>query len=149
MLGGKNAQVAKTLRTLIQRLGEPVIRVAVTQAIRQMGDQFVLGETIESAQKRAKKLEIQGYTYSYDMLGEAAITQDDAQRYIHEYSNAIDAIAQNTSGDDVTLNPGISVKLSALHPRYELAQADRVLQDVVPVLQNLARKARGGYRPEY
>jgi RHH-type proline utilization regulon transcriptional repressor/proline dehydrogenase/delta 1-pyrroline-5-carboxylate dehydrogenase len=141
VLGGKNAQVAKTLRTLIQRLGEPVIRAAVTQAIRQMGDQFVLGETIESAQKRATKLEGQGYTYSYDMLGEAAVTHDDAQRYINEYSNAIDAIAQNTSGDDVTLNPGISVKLSALHPRYELAQADRVLQDIVPVLQNLARKA--------
>src|SRR6056300_408843 len=141
VLGGKNAQVAKTLRTLIQRVGEPVIRAAVTQAIRQMGDQFVLGETIESAQKRAKKLESQGYTYSYDMLGEAAITQDDAERYIKEYSNAIDAIAQNTSGDDVTLNPGISVKLSALHPRYELAQADRVLKDIVPVLQNLAQKA--------
>ena len=141
VLGGKNAQVAKTLRTLIQRLGEPVIRAAVTQAIRQMGDQFVLGETIESAQKRAKKLEGQGYTYSYDMLGEAAITHDDAQHYIKEYSNAIDAIAQNTSGDDVTINPGISVKLSALHPRYELAQADRVLKDIVPVLQNLARKA--------
>ena len=141
VLSGKNAQVAKTLRTLIQRLGEPVIRAAVTQAICQMGDQFVLGETIENAQKRAKKLESQGYTYSYDMLGEAAITQDDAQRYIKEYSNAIDVIAQNTSGDDVTINPGISVKLSALHPRYELAQADRVLKDIVPVLQNLAKKA--------
>jgi RHH-type proline utilization regulon transcriptional repressor/proline dehydrogenase/delta 1-pyrroline-5-carboxylate dehydrogenase len=141
VLAGKNAQVAKTLRTLVTRLGEPVIRAAVIQAIRQMGDQFVLGETIERAQKRAKILEGKGYTYSYDMLGEAAITHADAQRYIHEYTNAIASIAKNTTGNDVTFNPGISVKLSALYPRYELAQAGRVLSDVVPVLQNLACKA--------
>ena len=97
VLAGKNAQVAKTLRTLVTRLGEPVIRAAVIQAIRQMGDQFVLGETIESAQKRAKIREGKGYTYSYDMLGEAAITHEDAQRYIHEYTNAIASIAQTLS----------------------------------------------------
>ena len=141
ILAGKHADVLKILRSLVCRLGEPVIRGAVTQAIRQMGEQFVLGESIETAQRRAKKLENRGYTYSYDMLGEAAITQNDALHYIQEYTNAIEAIAQNTSGSDVAANPGISVKLSALHPRYELAQADRILNDVVPVLQNLACKA--------
>ena len=141
VLAGKDAHVGKTLRALIHRLGEPVIRAAVTQAIRQMGEQFVLGETIDRAQRRAKKLERVGYTYSYDMLGEAAITHEDARRYYYEYAAAIRAISGQASGDDVTKNPGISVKLSALHPRFELAQAERALNDVVPVLQNLASKA--------
>ncbi|MGR3469015.1 MAG: bifunctional proline dehydrogenase/L-glutamate gamma-semialdehyde dehydrogenase PutA, partial [Shimia sp.] len=132
--------VAGTLRGMVRRLGEPVIRRAVQAAIRQMGQQFVLGEDIRAALTRAQKQEAKGFTYSYDMLGEAAITARDAARYRDAYANAIDAIARRCHGD-VRANPGISVKLSALHPRYEVAQSDRVVAELVPVLRDLARRA--------
>ncbi|MEM1361166.1 MAG: bifunctional proline dehydrogenase/L-glutamate gamma-semialdehyde dehydrogenase PutA [Pseudomonadota bacterium] len=133
--------IATTLRSMLRRLGEPVIRSAVSAAIKQMGRQFVLGEDIVAAMDRAKHMEARGYTYSYDMLGEAAITAADAARYATAYSDAITSIAGACRGADITANPGISVKLSALHPRYEVAKADRVMAELVPVLKRLARQA--------
>ena len=133
--------IAGTLRAMIKRLGEPVIRTAVGQAMREMGRQFVLGETIGAAMKRASAKEEQGFTYSYDMLGEAAMTAADAKRYKLAYANAIAAIAAACSGPDIGANPGISVKLSALHPRYEVAKAGRVMAELVPALADLARQA--------
>ena len=107
-----------------------------------MGRQFVLGETIQSAMSRAKGMEDKGYTYSYDMLGEAARTEADAARYHLSYSRAIAAIAEACTHDDIRANPGISVKLSALHPRYELAQEQRVMEELVPRLRALALLAK-------
>jgi len=130
------------LRGAIKRLGEPVIRSAVGRAMREMGAQFVLGETIQSAMTRASKMEAKGYSYSYDMLGEAARTETDARRYHLSYSRAISAIAEAARSKDIRDNPGISVKLSALHPRYEEAQRDTVMNEVVPRLRTLAQLAR-------
>ncbi|WP_439521175.1 bifunctional proline dehydrogenase/L-glutamate gamma-semialdehyde dehydrogenase PutA [Marivita sp.] len=130
------------LRGAIKRLGEPVIRSAVGRAMKEMGAQFVLGETIQSAMTRASKMESKGYTYSYDMLGEAARTETDARRYHLSYSRAISAIAEAAKSKDIRDNPGISVKLSALHPRYEEAQHDTVMNEVVPRLRTLAQLAR-------
>ncbi|MEP2953859.1 MAG: bifunctional proline dehydrogenase/L-glutamate gamma-semialdehyde dehydrogenase PutA [Sulfitobacter sp.] len=130
------------LRAAIKRLGEPVIRTAVSRAMREMGRQFVLGEDIHAAMKRAKGMEKKGFTYSYDMLGEAARTEADAKRYHLSYSRAISAIADACTHDDIRKNPGISVKLSALHPRYELAQEKAVMRDLVPRLRALALLAK-------
>ncbi len=130
------------LRAAIRRLGEPVIRAAVGRAMKEMGRQFVLGETIEAAMRRASAMEKKGYTYSYDMLGEAARTDEDAIRYQLAYSRAITAISAACTHEDIRRNPGISVKLSALHPRYEVAQAETVMQVLVPRLLSLALLAR-------
>ena len=130
------------LRSAIKRLGEPVIRTAVSRAMKEMGRQFVLGETIEGAITRAATLEAQGFTYSYDMLGEAAMTDKDARRYHLSYSRAISAIAGACTSDDIRANPGISVKLSALHPRYERAQHATALRELVPSLRSLALLAK-------
>ncbi len=130
------------LRGAIKRLGEPVIRTAVSRAMKEMGRQFVLGETIVSAMERASKMEAKGFSYSYDMLGEAAKTDADAKRYHLSYSRAISAIAQACHSDDCRENPGISVKLSALHPRYEVAQKARVMDELVPRLRSLALLAK-------
>ncbi|WP_299624068.1 bifunctional proline dehydrogenase/L-glutamate gamma-semialdehyde dehydrogenase PutA [uncultured Tateyamaria sp.] len=132
----------KHLRGAIKRLGEPVIRTAVSRAMKEMGRQFVLGEDINAAMDRAAGMEAKGFTYSYDMLGEAAITEADARRYHLSYSRAISAIANACTHDDIRVNPGISVKLSALHPRYERAQEGRVLRDLVPRLRSLALLAK-------
>ena len=142
VLDDEGPRIAATLRGAVKRLGEPVIRTAVGRAMREMGRQFVLGETIEKAMERAKGRESEGYTYSYDMLGEAAMTAGDAARYAREYANAIDVIAKGCTAPEVKDNPGISIKLSALHPRYEVAQEERVMAELVPVVTELARKAR-------
>ncbi len=134
--------VAGHLRAAMRRLGEPVIRTAVGRAMKEMGRQFVLGETIEAALERARKTEAQGFTHSYDMLGEAARTAADAERYARAYSDAIAALARAARSDDIRENPGISVKLSALHPRYEVAKRDRVMAELVPRLRALALEAR-------
>ncbi|RFP91223.1 bifunctional proline dehydrogenase/L-glutamate gamma-semialdehyde dehydrogenase PutA [Rhodobacteraceae bacterium 63075] len=131
-----------SLRGAVKRLGEPVIRTAVGRAMREMGRQFVLGETIEAAMDRAAKMEAKGYTYSYDMLGEAARTEDDAKRYYLAYSRAITAIAQACKNTEISENPGISVKLSALHARYEEANRDRVMNELAPRLRSLALLAK-------
>ncbi|MGR3503336.1 bifunctional proline dehydrogenase/L-glutamate gamma-semialdehyde dehydrogenase PutA [Pseudaestuariivita sp.] len=130
------------LRGAIKRLGEPVIRKAVSRAMKEMGRQFVLGETIASAMDRAAKMEVQCFTYSYDMLGEAAKTEGDAARYHAAYARAIAAIAKAATHDDIRQNPGISVKLSALSPRYEPAQHAHVMAVVAPRLAELARLAK-------
>ncbi|MFC2966662.1 bifunctional proline dehydrogenase/L-glutamate gamma-semialdehyde dehydrogenase PutA [Acidimangrovimonas pyrenivorans] len=133
--------IAGHLRAAVKRLGEPVIRTAVGRAMKEMGRQFVLGESISSAMDRAAGMEAKGYSYSYDMLGEAARTGADALRYHKAYGDAIKAIARAAKGKDVRVNPGISVKLSALHPRYELAKRARVMEELVPRVQELARLA--------
>ena len=134
--------IAQPLRRAVKRLGEPVIRTAVGRAMRVMGQQFVLGVDIDKAMKRAAGMEAIGFTYSYDMLGEAARTQSDAKHYHLAYSCAISNIATACVHDSVAENPGISVKLSALHPRYEEAQRDRVMAELVPRLRSLAMLAK-------
>jgi RHH-type proline utilization regulon transcriptional repressor/proline dehydrogenase/delta 1-pyrroline-5-carboxylate dehydrogenase len=134
--------IAQPLRRAIKRLGEPVIRTAVARAMREMGRQFVLGEDIGKAMKRAEGMQSKGYTYSYDMLGEAARTEGDARAYHLSYSRAISAIAQHCTEGSVAENPGISVKLSALHPRYEVPQKTRVMEELVPRVRALALLAK-------
>jgi len=141
VLDDREPGVVGHLRAAVRRLGEPVIRRAVAQAMKEMGRQFVLGETIEAAMTRAAELEARGYAYSYDMLGEAARTEADARRYHLAYSRAIATIGAAAKGRDIRANPGISVKLSALHPRYEVAKRDRVLAELVPRLRALAALA--------
>jgi len=130
-----------TLHGLVKRLGEPLVRNAVGQAMREMGRHFVLGTSIEKASERARELEKQGYTYSYDMLGEAARTNADARRYHLAYSDAITALSAYCKHPDSRDNPGISVKLSALHPRYEIGQHQRVIDELVPRVESLAMLA--------
>ncbi|PPK50152.1 bifunctional proline dehydrogenase/L-glutamate gamma-semialdehyde dehydrogenase PutA [Marinobacter persicus] len=132
--------VGDTLRKMVKRMGEPVVRTVAGQAMKEMGRQFVLGRDIEEAQDNGKEQERQGYTYSYDMLGEAARTDDDAVRYYNAYSNAIDSISKRCKGD-VRTNPGISVKLSALLARYEYGQKERVMNELMPRALELAKKA--------
>ncbi|MBA3480060.1 MAG: bifunctional proline dehydrogenase/L-glutamate gamma-semialdehyde dehydrogenase PutA, partial [Lautropia sp.] len=132
---------AGALRGLIRRLGEPVVRVAVAQAMKALGQQFVLGQTIEEALQRGQPMLARGYTYSYDMLGEAARTAADAARYQESYAGALQALRQ-ACGADIRSNPGISVKLSALHPRFEYPQRGRVMTELVPRVARLARLAR-------
>ncbi len=130
------------MRGLVARAGEPVIRTALTQAMRMMGRQFVMGRTIEEAMKRAADSEAQGYRYSYDMLGEAALTAADAARYLESYAAAIAALGTSATGSDILARPGISLKLSALHPRFEYAQAGRVVKELPARVLALARRAR-------
>lgn len=142
VLDDREGGIAGALRGAVRRLGEPVIRTAVSRAMKEMGRNFVLGETIDKAMDRAEELEARGYTYSYDMLGEAARTEADARRYHLSYSRAITAIARAARGSDIRTNPGISVKLSALHPRYEVAKRDRVMEELVPRVRALASLAK-------
>ena len=130
------------LRRLIARSSEPVWRQAVTSAMRILAGQFVMGRTIEEALDRAREPERHGYRHSYDMLGEAARTMPDAERYHAAYAHAIAAIGGAAAGASVEAAPGISVKLSALHPRYEIAQRERVTRELLPSLLALARQAR-------
>ncbi|MDG2520787.1 trifunctional transcriptional regulator/proline dehydrogenase/L-glutamate gamma-semialdehyde dehydrogenase [Caulobacter segnis] len=134
--------LAAALTRLIARTGEPVIRRAVDLAMRMMGEQFVTGETINEALKRSRVMEAKGFTYSYDMLGEAATTAQDAARYFRDYENAIHAIGKASQGRGVYEGPGISIKLSALHPRYSRAQADRVMGELLPKVSSLAATAK-------
>ncbi|MEH3038105.1 MAG: trifunctional transcriptional regulator/proline dehydrogenase/L-glutamate gamma-semialdehyde dehydrogenase [Sphingomonas adhaesiva] len=130
------------LTRLIARAGEPVIRRGVDMAMRMMGEQFVTGETIAEALKRARPLEARGFRYSYDMLGEAATTAADADRYYRDYENAVEAIGRAAKGKGPYEGPGISIKLSALHPRYTRAQAGRVMAELLPRVKALALIAR-------
>ncbi len=142
VLEDREPGVVGHLKAAVKRLGEPVIRGAVARAMKEMGRNFVLGETIRAAMKRAEELEGRGYTYSYDMLGEAARTEADARRYHLSYSAAITSIARAAKGSDIRANPGISVKLSALHPRYEVAKRARVMEELVPRVRALAGLAK-------
>ncbi len=141
-LGSEEDDWPGVLGRLVRRSGEPVIRNSLTQAMRILGRQFVMGRTIEEALERALGPEREGYRYSYDMLGEAARTMADAERYRLSYERAIQEIGKASAGRGPIAGPGISVKLSALHPRYEFAQMDRVMAELVPVLKGLAEKAK-------
>ncbi|WP_394892484.1 bifunctional proline dehydrogenase/L-glutamate gamma-semialdehyde dehydrogenase PutA [Mesorhizobium sp. AaZ16] len=134
--------IAGTLRSMVRRLGEPVIRKAVAAAMREMGEQFVLGRTIAEAVKRGRSMIAKGYLYSYDMLGEAARTETDALRYHRAYADAISSLNSGSNSPDIRTNPGISVKLSALHPRYEMAQKEKMLPVMAERLLSLAVAAR-------
>jgi len=134
--------ITGTLRSMVRRLGEPVIRKAVAAAMREMGEQFVLGRTIAEAVKRGRPMTTKGYLYSFDMLGEAARTEADAMRYLRAYADAISSLDAGTNGPDIRFNPGISVKLSALHPRYEIAQKETMLPVMAERLLSLALAAR-------
>src|SRR5688572_579107 len=143
VLKDAGAGIAGTIKGLIQRIGEPVIRSAVLQAMRILGSQFVLGRTIEEATQVARKQEAAGFAYSYDMLGEAARTAADAKRYRAAYAEAIAVVAARCTAQSVRANPGVSVKLSALHPRYEFMKRERVMGELVERVLSLAVMARG------
>ncbi len=131
-----------SLTRLIGKSGEPLIRQGVQLAMQMLGEQFVTGETIDEALHRARAMEAQGFRYSYDMLGEAALTEADAQRYFRSYENAIHAIGKASNGQGVIHGPGISIKLSALHPRYSRAQHQRVMDELLPRVLKLTDLAR-------
>src|SRR6478752_5082020 len=128
------------LESLIKRLGLPAVRTATRQAMRLLGSHFVLGQTIEEALSRAGSH--REFLYSFDMLGEAARSGEDARRYFESYANAIEAIGKSAGNEALPKRPGISVKLSALHPRYEPLSRDRVLKELAPKLLELAQLAK-------
>ncbi len=132
------------LGKMVSRAGEPLVRTAMRQAMKIMGHQFVMGRTISEAIKRSRKNEVFPYRHSYDMLGESALTASDAQRYLDSYHKGIDSIGKSMDGSaaDVFSAPGISVKLSALHPRYEFTHEDRVMTELVPEVLELAIHAK-------
>ncbi|KKB13125.1 transcriptional regulator [Devosia geojensis] len=130
--------LSKALTRLIVRSGEPVIRAGVNLAMKMMGEQFVSGETIGEALRNGRAMEARGFRYSYDMLGEAATTARDAERYMEDYRQAIHAIGKAAEGKGVYEGPGISIKLSALHPRYARAQYARVMAELTPRVVELA-----------
>jgi RHH-type proline utilization regulon transcriptional repressor/proline dehydrogenase/delta 1-pyrroline-5-carboxylate dehydrogenase len=138
------AEAGPRFARLVQRLGEPVVRQAIQRAMRVLGRHFVLGQTIEAAIRRARELEQKGYRYSYDMLGEGAKTTADALRYQSAYRDAIAAIVDAAKGADLMARPSVSIKLSALHPRYELAQHRRLENELLPRLLELLTDARAG-----
>ncbi len=131
-----------TLKQLIRRSSEPLIRQAVTQAMGILGRQFVMGRTVKAALARSRNDRKKGYRHSFDMLGEAARTAQAAERYFHDYEAAIAAIGKAAENRGPIEGPGISVKLSALHPRYELAQGARAMQELLPRLRILALQAK-------
>ena len=134
--------LGNALTRLIARGGEPIIRTGVDVAMRMMGEQFVTGQTIKEALEKARKMEAKGFQYSYDMLGEAAATAADADRYYKDYETAINAIGKANAGRGPYAGPGISIKLSALHPRYERTKYERVMAELLPRLIKLAVLAK-------
>ncbi len=139
--------LASVMHGMVQRLGEPVARSAVSEAMKILGQQFVLGRSIEEAMKNARDDIKQGYLHSFDMLGEAARTSRDARRYFLSYSDAISEIAKHAEKENPHENPGISVKLSALHPRYETVNRDRVMSELVPRVTALVLHAKAANIP--
>ena len=136
------AGLSSALTRMIGKGGEPLIRKGVDMAMRLMGEQFVTGETISEALANSRKYEARGFRYSYDMLGEAATTEADAQRYYASYEQAIHAIGKAAGGRGIYEGPGISIKLSALHARYSRAQYERVMNELLPRVRSLAILAR-------
>jgi len=128
--------------SLVKRVGLPTVRTATKQAMRFLGHHFVLGETIGEALKRARANEAKGYRHSFDMLGEGARTRADAKRYFQSYADAIDAIGRAAGNKPLPDRMGISVKLSALHPRYLATHREQVLEELVPDVLALAQKAK-------
>jgi RHH-type proline utilization regulon transcriptional repressor/proline dehydrogenase/delta 1-pyrroline-5-carboxylate dehydrogenase len=134
--------LSAALTRLIARSGEPIIRRGVDVAMRLMGEQFVTGRTIEEAINASREREARGFTFSYDMLGEAAVTADDAARYLAEYERAIHAIGKASHKRGIYEGPGISIKLSALHPRYSRIKRARVMSELLPRIARLAAIAK-------
>ncbi len=130
-------QMGSALNRLVSKGGAPLIRQGVNYAMRLLGKQFVTGQTIEEALQNGKEREKMGYRFSFDMLGEAAYTQEDADRYYNDYVQAIHAIGKDAAGQGVYEGNGISVKLSAIHPRYSRAQHERVMSELLPRLKEL------------
>lgn len=149
MLTGKVVNVKESdvksptqaVNRLVNKLSEPVIRKAMYQAMKIMGHQFVLGRTMAEAQKNGRPMRDKGYTYSFDMLGEAALTTKDAEKYFNDYLMAIEAVGNDKYGLDTSPAPSISIKLSALHPRYEVANEARVMSELYDTLMKLLRRA--------
>ncbi len=141
---GADWNLLGTIKKLVARSGEPVIRQAIGTAMRMLGGQFVLGRSMKEALRNAEKWRRDGYRYSFDMLGEAAYTKADAARYLARYENSIDAVAFAFNGDSSSVfhRPSVSVKLSALHPRYEWVKRERVMMELLPQLVTLAKRAR-------
>ena len=137
-----DSALERALASLLRKGGEPLIRKGVDLAMRLLGKQFVLGRTIDEALGNARARMESGYTFSFDMLGEAALTTADAQRYYGAYEQAIHAIGTSARGAGVIAGPGISIKLSALHPRYTRSQRARVMGELLPSVETLARIAR-------
>ncbi|WP_394203371.1 bifunctional proline dehydrogenase/L-glutamate gamma-semialdehyde dehydrogenase PutA [Shewanella waksmanii] len=137
-----NGKPSSLLNRLVNRVGEPIIRQAMLAAMKIMGKQFVLGRTIQEALKNSVDKRKLGYTHSYDMLGEAALTKKDAEQYFNDYSNAIAALGAQEYDENDAPRPTISIKLSALHPRYEVANEDRTLTELYDTLIKLISQAR-------
>jgi RHH-type proline utilization regulon transcriptional repressor/proline dehydrogenase/delta 1-pyrroline-5-carboxylate dehydrogenase len=138
---GVRKDFKSTLKRLVNRSGEPMVRTAIRQAMRIMGHQYVMGRNIEEALDRSLKKENRPYRHSFDMLGEAALTAEDSRRYMDAYRSAITAIGAREKPDDIFAAPSISVKLSALHPRFEFGQRDRVLRELTPRVLELSQLA--------
>lgn len=132
----------ETLKGLTRRVSEPIIRQSIAKAMEIMGNQFVMGETIKGALKRAKIDEEKGYCHSFDMLGEEARTKKDATRYFEAYAHAIEAIGKSKKEGDIFSQNSISVKLSALHPRYELAKREQLKKELWPLILKLVLLAK-------
>ena len=149
----RRSDPAGLVQRLIARSGEPVIRQALRQAMRILGRQFVLGQTIEEALANAEEEREQGYRFSFDMLGEAARTSEDAERYAQRYGEAIAAVAawagqpKGRTEEELQRRPGLSVKLSALHPRYQPSQEARLQDELVPRVFELAGAMREAWLP--
>ncbi|MEZ8065644.1 bifunctional proline dehydrogenase/L-glutamate gamma-semialdehyde dehydrogenase PutA [Vibrio sp. FF145] len=147
-LSSKEQSAGQAVNRLVNKLSEPVIRKAMHQAMKVMGHQFVLGRSIAEAQKNGKSMRDKGFTYSYDMLGEAALTTADANKYFKDYLMAIEAVGRDNYvspeskvSSKSSPAPSVSIKLSALHPRYEVANEDRVLTELCDTLEQLLRRA--------
>lgn len=136
-------KLGSAITRLIAKGGEPLIRKGVDLAMRMLGNQFVTGQTIDEAIRNGRDNEARGYRYSYDMLGEAALTEADAAKYYASYEQAIHAIGRASNGRGIRNGPGISVKLSALHPRYSRAQRERVMAELLPRLRALILLGKG------
>lgn len=134
--------LTSALKKLAAKGGEPIVRQAISQAMKILGKQFVMGRSIQEALKRARDKEAMGYRYSYDMLGEAAFTAEDAKRYLDAYVRAIEAIGEESAGKGPFAGPGISIKLSALHPRYELSKTKRVETELLASMNKLILLAK-------
>src|SRR5690554_4440598 len=139
----REGQPSGFINRLVNRMGEPVIRRAMYEAMKVMGRQFVLGRDIDEALKRSRPLFDKGYTYSYDMLGEAARTRKDAAKYFDDYALAIERVGRTSKALSAkTPAPSVSIKLSALHPRYEFGRRDQVLHELGDSVKKLAAMAR-------
>ncbi len=137
-----DSAMEQAVGSLLRKGGEPLIRKGVALAMRLLGKQFVTGRTIAEALDNARERQARGYCYSFDMLGEAALTGEDARRYFASFETAIHAIGKASRGAGIYAGPGMSIKLSALHPRYSRAKRDRVLAELLPTVARLAQLAR-------